>query len=251
MFLVKRIVSRFLFPLPLSLEFLLVGLYLLWFTRWQRAGKVMVSCGVVLLLGFSNPLASNGLLRPLEHRYPPLAVSPLRAGLPAVSFIAVLGGWADNDPDVPVTSLVSPNLMVRLAEGVRLHREIPLSKLILSGSNDSAGGMTKIAEALGVSAADILQLPQPRDTEEESQQIAPLVGSQPFILVTSASHMLRAMGLFKKRGLQPIAAPTDYFTPHHRLDPDDFIPDGYKVFKSQVAFYEYLGLAWETLRGKI
>jgi uncharacterized SAM-binding protein YcdF (DUF218 family) len=111
--------------------------------------------------------------------------------------------------------------------------------------------MAKMAEALGVRAEDILQLTQPRDTEEESQRMAPIVGSRPFILVTSASHIPRAMGLFRKRGLKPIAAPTDYFTARHRRGPENFIPDGYNLFKSQVAFYEYLGLAWEKLRGKI
>jgi uncharacterized SAM-binding protein YcdF (DUF218 family) len=111
--------------------------------------------------------------------------------------------------------------------------------------------MAKMAEALGVSAQDMMRLAEPRDTEEESQQIAPIVGAQRFILVTSASHMPRAMGLFRKRGLQPIAAPTDYLAPGHRVDLDDLFPDGYKLFKSQTAFYEYLGLAWEALRGKI
>jgi uncharacterized SAM-binding protein YcdF (DUF218 family) len=251
MFLMKKIVSRFLFPLPLSLEFLFVGLFLLWFTRRQRAGKALVTCGAMLLVGLSNSFTSNALLRPLERRYPPLVIAPISAGGPAVSFIAVLGGFADNDPDVPVTSHISPDLMVRLIEGVRLHREIPGSKLILSGWNDSAEGMTKMAEALGVSAEDILPLPAPRDTEQESEQIAPIVGPQRFILVTSASHLPRAMGLFRKRGLQPIAAPTDHLAPRHRLEIDDFVPDGYPLFKSQTAFYEYLGLTWETLRGKM
>ena len=251
MFLMKKIVSRFLSPLPLSLEFLLVGLLLLWFTRRQRTGKALVTCGALLLVGLSNIFSSNALLRPLEHRYPPLAVMHTGPGAQEVTFIAVLGGWADHDPDVPVTSRVSPDLMVRLIEGVHLYREIPGSKLILSGNNDSAEGMAKMAEALGVVAEDILPLSRPRDTEEESQQIAPIVGSQRFVLVTSASHMPRAMGFFRKRGLQPIAAPTDYLAPRHRLEYDDFVPDAYELFKSQIAFYEYLGLAWETLRGKI
>ena len=251
MFLLKKIVSRFLFPLPLSLEFLFVGLFLLWFTRRQRAGKALVTCGALLLVGLSNIFTSNALLRPLEQRYPPLVVAHIGAGAPAVGFIAVLGGWADDDPDVPVTSHISPGLMVRLIEGVRLHREIPGSKLILSGGNDSAAGMAKMAEVLGVSGEDILSLSEPRDTEEESQQIAPIVGLQRFILVTSASHMPRAMGLFRKRGLQSIPAPTDYLAPRHRAESDDLFPDGSNLLKSQVAFYEYLGLAWETLRGKI
>ena len=237
--------------MPLTLELLLVGLFLLWFTRRQRAGKVFITCGVGLLLGLSNSFTSNALLRPLEHRYPALLVAPTGAGAPAVGFILVLGGGGNNDPDVPITSNLTPGQMVRLIEGVRLYREIPGSKLILSGGHASAEGMASVAEALGVSAADIRQLAEPRDTEEESQQVAPIVGSRRFILVTSASHMPRAMGLFRKRGLQPIAAPTDYLAPRHRPESDDFVPDGYKLFKSQIAFYEYLGLAWETLRGKL
>jgi uncharacterized SAM-binding protein YcdF (DUF218 family) len=251
MFFVKKIFSRFVFPLPLSLEFLFVGLFLLWFTRRQRAGKVLVTFGAMLLVALSNTFISNALLRPLEHHYPAFVVAPTGAGAPAVSFVAVLGGFANDDPDVPITGHISPDLMVRLIEGVSLHREIPGSKLILSGGNDSAEGMARMADVLGVSAGDILRLAEPRDTEEESQQIAPIVGSHRFILVTSASHMPRAMGLFRKRGLQPIAAPTDYLAPRHRGESDDFFPDGYNLLKSQVAFYEYLGLAWETLRGKI
>jgi uncharacterized SAM-binding protein YcdF (DUF218 family) len=251
MFLLRKIVSRFLFPVPLSLEFLLVGLFLLWFTRRQRTGKVLVTCGAMLLMGLSNIFTANALLHPLEHRYPPLDVAHIGTGPPGVTFIGVLGGWADHDPDVPVTSHLSPGQMVRLMEGVRLHREIPGSKLILSGDNDSALSMADMAKALGVNANDILPLTEPRDTEEESLQMAAIVGFQRFILVTSATHMPRAMGLFKKRGLHPIAAPTDYLAPRHTLESDDFFPDGYKLFKSQTAFYEYLGLAWETLLGKI
>jgi uncharacterized SAM-binding protein YcdF (DUF218 family) len=252
MFFIKKIVSRFLFPMPLSLELLLVGLILLWFTRRQRAGKALVTMGTVVLLGFSNLLTSNALLRPLEHQYRPIPVAPTGPpSAPAVSYIVVLGGFADHDPDVPITSHISPDLLVRLIEGVRLHREVPGTKLILSGNHDSAEGMTQVAESLGVGAQDILSLAQPRDTEEESQQIAPIVGDQRFILVTSASHMPRAMGLFRKRGLQPVAAPTDYLTPSHQVEPDDYFPDGFKLYKAQVAIYEYLGMAWETLRNKM
>jgi uncharacterized SAM-binding protein YcdF (DUF218 family) len=162
-----------------------------------------------------------------------------------------LGGLGDGDRKVPVTSHVYPDLMVRLIEGVRLHRQIPGSKLVLSGGHYSSGGMAEVAVALGVSGGDILQLGEPRDTEEESEEMAPIVGPQPFILVTSASHMRRAVGLFRTRGLSPIAAPTDYLAPQRRLGFDDLVPDGFKLFKSQIAVYEYLGLAWAKVRGKI
>lgn len=182
MFLIKKLISRVFFPLPLSLELLCVGLFLLWFTRRQRAGKSLVTCGTLLLLALSNTFTSNALLRPLERTYPPLVVAPAGEAAPAMRFIAILGGWANEDPNVPVSSHIGPDLMVRLIEGVRLHRELPGSKLILSGGHDLAEGMAKMAEALGVSAEDTMALSEPHDTEEESRQIATIVGDQPFVL---------------------------------------------------------------------
>ena len=251
MFWMKKIVSRFLFPVPLSLEFLLVGLTLLWFTRRQRAGKALVSCGAALLLAFSNFFISGALLRPLEYCYPALAVAHSGTPSPAVRFIVVLGGKANSDPALPVSSRLVPDQLARLIEGVRLHREIPGTKLIVTGDHGSAENMVEVAQTLGVEPGDILRLNQPRDTEEECQQVAPLVGSQSFVLVTSASHMPRAVGLCRKRGLQPIPAPTDYLAPRGPLEPEDLVPDGYKLFKSRTAVYEYLGLAWAKMRGKI
>jgi uncharacterized SAM-binding protein YcdF (DUF218 family) len=251
MWILKTFFSRFLFPLPLSLELVLAGLILLWFTWRQRAGKALVTTGTVLLMVFSNNLFSNALLRPLEHRYPHMVIVHTGPAAPDLTYITVLGGSTNDDPDVSATSHISPDMMARLIEAVLLQRELPGSKLILSGGSESAEGMAKLAMALGVRAEDILQVSGPRDTEEESQTIAPIVGLHRLILVTSASHMPRAMGFFRKRGLHPMAAPTDYLAPHQKGESRYFFPDGYCLFKSQVAVYEYLGLAWETLRGKI
>jgi uncharacterized SAM-binding protein YcdF (DUF218 family) len=252
MYLLKKVISRVLFPVPLSLEILCVGLYLLWCTRKQRTGKALITFGTMLLAGLSYFFTANVLLRPLEHLYPPLDITSRRvSALPAVKFIMVLGAKASSDPGIPITSRVSPELMVRLIEGVRLHRELPGSKLILSGDNGAAQNMAQVAEALGVSPQDVILSPTPRDTEEEAMRVAPLLGQSPFVLVTSAAHMPRAMGLFKKRGLQPMPAPTDYLAPRHRPDLEDLFPNAFNLFKSQTAVYEYLGLVWAKLRGKI
>jgi uncharacterized SAM-binding protein YcdF (DUF218 family) len=252
MFILKKILSRFLFPLPLSVEILLVGLYLLWFTRKQRAGKALVSLGTLLLTGLSYFFIANALLHPLEHRFPPFAVvSGPGVSTFAPRLIVVLGGGANNDPGVPISSRLSPEQMVRLVEGLHLHREIPGSKLILSGDAGTAERVAQAAQTLGVDPQDILLVAGSRDTEEETRRIAPLVGQAPFILVTSAAHMPRAMGLFRKLGMAPLAAPTDYLAPRLGLEPDDLFPSAYELIKSQTAVYEYLGLAWAELREKI
>jgi uncharacterized SAM-binding protein YcdF (DUF218 family) len=248
MFMLRKVISRLFFPVPLSLELLLVGLILLWLTRRQRLGKVLVTGGTFCLLVFSNSMISTALLRPLERTYPPFDARQTRS---KIQYIAVLGGLGDNDPHVPVTSHVYPDLMVRLIEAIRLHREIPGSKLILSGGHVSSGGMAEVAESLGVKQEDIHELGEPPDTEAEAYEIAPIVGSSSFILVTSASHMRRAMGLFRARKLNPIAAPTDFLAPVRGVEIDDYFPDAFKLFKSQIALYEELGFAWAKLRGKL
>ena len=61
-----------------------------------------------------------------------------------------------------------------------------------------------VAESTGVPRSDMVILREPRDTEEEAAQVAKLVGEQPFILVTSANHLPRAMRFFEAKGLHPI-----------------------------------------------
>jgi uncharacterized SAM-binding protein YcdF (DUF218 family) len=91
-----------------------------------------------------------------------------------------------------------------------------------------------------------------QDTEAEARHVAPIVGEQPFILVTEASHMPRAMALFRKQGTHPIADPVDFrTTPSQAMAPGQLIPDAGDLGGSERAVYEYLGLAWAKILGKI
>lgn len=259
MFVFKKIVSPMFLPLPLCVEILLVGIILLWFTRKQRAGKLAVSLAAMMLLLFSNHGVADRLLRPLESRYPPLAARVEgQAGKPAASPIVVLAAGFAVDPRLPPSSQLSHETMVRLAEGIRLYRERPGSKLVLSGGAwldpvPEAEIMARVAEALGTSRRDIVLESESRDTEDEARLLQPTLGSQPFVLVTSAAHMPRSMALFRKLGMKPIAAPADFLVTHRsfRITPETVYPNSKALQKSEVAVYERLGLAWAKLRGKI
>lgn len=61
---------RMLLPLPLMLLSIGVGLALLWFSRFQKTGKVFISVGWLALLLLSLQPVSDHLLRPIENRYP-------------------------------------------------------------------------------------------------------------------------------------------------------------------------------------
>lgn len=257
MFLFKKIVPLFFSPVPLCLELLLLGLALLWFTRRQRAGKILVSVGAGLLLIFSYAFIPDLVLRPLEQKYPPV-LDP--AGLnvaQAVKYIVVLGGGHIPDPKLPVTSHIMAESLYRVLEGVRLYKAGPGRKLILSGGGGfdpvpESETMSRLALIMGVNPQDIILESTSRDTEEQAHLIKPMVGRDKFFLVTSASHLPRAMALFQKQGLTPLAAPAGHLVRQSRhWSPDIFFPSSESLCRLEIALHEYLGLAWARLRGVI
>jgi uncharacterized SAM-binding protein YcdF (DUF218 family) len=169
----------------------------------------------------------------------------------------VLGGGHVSDPRLPPNSQISGGALGRLVEGVRLYKAIPGSKLLLSGgrvfdSVPEAEVLARIALLLGAKPQDILLEPDSRDTADEAEIIAKMIGREQFILVTSAAHMPRAMALFKKYGMRPLPAPTDYLDRQAQaFSPGSFFPRAASLGQVETAVHEYLGLAWAWLRGLI
>ena len=261
MFVMKKIVALFFYPVGLCLGILILGLFCLWATRRQRLGKVLVTLGTVLLLLLSTSLISSGLLVPLEQRYPsllhPETVSWGPKSSTSPKWIVVLGGGHVSDPRLPANSQISTTALGRVVEGVRLYKTIPGSKLLLSGGRvfdpvPEAEVMAQIAGLLGVKPQDISLESDSRDTADQAEIIAKKIGRERFILVTSAFHMPRSMALFRKRGLQPIPAPTDFQVRESQgFDPNRFFPNAKPLGQVESAVHEYLGLAWAWLRGEI
>jgi uncharacterized SAM-binding protein YcdF (DUF218 family) len=105
MWVVRKIMSRFLFPIPLCLEVLSVGLLLLCFTRKQKTGRTVVALAGVLLYLFASYSVSTLLLMPLESKYPPLFTTPgapVGTRLREVNFVVVLASGFADDPGRPV-----------------------------------------------------------------------------------------------------------------------------------------------------
>jgi uncharacterized SAM-binding protein YcdF (DUF218 family) len=260
-YLIKKVFARFIFPIPLCLEVLLVGLLLLWFTRKQKTGKTVVTLAGVLIFLFASPVFSDLLLTPLESRYPPLVTTPGdrgSVGLSKVKFIVVLGGGFSYDASHPDTIRLNEASTARLVEGVRVSKELNCCKLVLSGGpapggvSSSAQAMAQLAQELGIGRQDMILEAQSQDTEDEARLVEPIVKEQPFILVTEASHMPRAMALFRKQGTQPIADPMDFHASQGQaMTFDGIFPNAQVLYGSERAVYEYLGLVLEKARGKI
>jgi uncharacterized SAM-binding protein YcdF (DUF218 family) len=261
MFVVKKIVASFFYPVSLCLGILILGLFCLWATRRQRLGKVLVTLGTVLLLLLSLPFLPRQTLTPLERRYPallhPETVSWGQQSSTSPKWIVVLGGGHVSDPRLPANSQINAAALASVVEGVRLYKAIPGSKLLLSGGRvfdpvPEAEVMAQIAGLLGVKPQDIILEADSRDTADEAEIIAKIIGKGKFILVTSAVHMPRSMALFRKRGLQPIPAPADFLAREPQgFDPGRFFPRATSLWQMETAVHEYLGLAWAWLRGAI
>jgi uncharacterized SAM-binding protein YcdF (DUF218 family) len=249
MFILKKIFAPLLFPVPLVLAFVGFGLILLWFSKKQKTGKTFVTIGFFLLIVLSLNPVSTSLIRPLEEDYQPV----LSKSEPNVHWVVVLDAGHVSDPRFPVTTQLWESTLCRLVEGIRLHKERAGSKLIVSGGKvfdpvPGADMMADVAKMLGVNPQDLILENKSRDTREEAYYVRPIVKEDPFFLVTSATHMPRAMKIFQQERMNPIAAPTDYLVKSSgKWTPGRFIPSAGALGLAERAFYERIGLLWTVL----
>ncbi len=263
LFWLKKAISYWLMPLPLSLALIVSGLLLLRSTRWPKAGRRLLIAGTLLLLVLSNKQVGQALLRPLENQYAALPEFPAGTTLPVpladCRAIVVLGGGHSDQAGLAAVNQLSSSALARLTEGVRLARLLPNATLIVSGpgvgarSPTHASVLAAAAVSLGIEPHRIVQIDTARDTDDEVQAMKRRLGSGvPFALVTSAWHMPRAMALMRRAGLNPLPCPTDFIS---RADANtrasDWLFDLSGLQKSTWAVYERLGLAWAKLQRKI
>lgn len=248
-FTLKKVIGGLLMPLPFLLLLMALALILLWFTRWQRAGKGLFTLSWLILLLFSLQPVADRLLAPIEQRY------PTRQQNDGVAWIVVLGGgYTWNEAWAPSSNLFA-NSLPRVTEAVRLWRTFPDARLIFTGAAAAGNPVTtaaagaRVAESLGVPQKNIVTLGTARDTQEEAQSVLKVVGQQPFILLTSASHLPRAMRLFRQAGMQPLPAPANQMAIASPLNPwEKIFPSPVWLMHSQTAIYETLGSLWQILR---
>jgi uncharacterized SAM-binding protein YcdF (DUF218 family) len=239
---------------PSTLLLILAWAGLLLLCRHRRAG---VYCLVLSLSIFSliallpvGPL----MLAPLENRFPVVTALPAN-----VAGIIVLGGAVN--PDISRARGI-PTLnsdAERMTALAYLARQYPQAKLAFTGGNGKLfhGAMAEadvareIFSELGVDQNRITYESQSRTTYENAvllkQKLNPAPG-QPWLLVTSAWHMPRAVGLFRHAGWAVLPYPVAY-----RTAPDLFasintsFPDG--LDEVDLATHEYVGLAVYWLLG--
>ena len=249
LFVLKKVVSRLVFPLPLALQVILLGLIFIIFKR-NRTGFVFILAGTVFLGAVSVEPVADRMLRPLEQKYQPLQHNDVSA----TSYIVVLGSGHFLQDGLPPSSLLSGSSLSRVVEGVRIKNMYPEATLVFTGgrfrypvASSELAAMASVE--LGIDASDILIVTDARDTEDEARLVRDIVGDESFVLVTSASHMHRSMIIFRSEGMDPVPSPTDFRAPEKLYKPWDYFPSAGALANTERVFYERLGLAWAMLRG--
>jgi uncharacterized SAM-binding protein YcdF (DUF218 family) len=244
-------------PSSLMVGAVLAGAALVGTKRRRLARSLLWGGGLALVIGGLAPLG-DVLIQPLEYRFERPDLD--RVG-PSIAGIIVLGGGEDGQP-VGAPQLAALNEAAeRYTEAVALARRLPQARLIFSGGSGrlltaeppEAEAAGRLFEALGVDKSRIALETESRDTFENARLTARLVNPKPdqrWLLVTSAWHMPRAMGCFRKAGFAVEAWPVDYRAPR-RLDPTrtyTSIPEGLRRLDFIVR--EYVGLAAYYVTGR-
>jgi uncharacterized SAM-binding protein YcdF (DUF218 family) len=261
----KQSIEFIFSPFGMVILLLIVGTLFCLISRHSRAGHRFLFCGSLLFLIFTlSPLATY-LMWNLERQFPPLIRPPTT---PKIERIAILAGYAEEGPGIPVTSSVSEQTIASLSEGLRLHRLLPNAKLIVSGGvaekgkRSVAAVMADFLQELGVPKESLIIEGNAQNTFENLREVKNLVGTAPFILVASGCDLRRAVAVAKKLQMNPIPAPAYIWTlQRHPINwtltdwaVNYFRNHGYislNIFRLQWAYHEYVGYLWYSFLERI
>jgi uncharacterized SAM-binding protein YcdF (DUF218 family) len=251
----SKVLPMLLYPPGLTIALLLVAAALR--KRLPKSAAALFVVAVVSLYALSTGTVSEALQGPLESAYPAVAID----ALPKADAVIVLGGYL-HPPGAhhAFAELTDASDRLRVAAQILLANKAAL--VLLTGGNLPMFGDTGIPEALaarevlhewGVPSDAILVEDRSRNTRENAVFSAPILqakGARRLILVTSASHMRRAVAVFRRAGLDVIPFPTDYQSGWG--EPDlvfRWLPDADSLGTSRRVLKEWVGLAVYRLRG--
>ncbi|MGH6847610.1 MAG: YdcF family protein [Methylocella sp.] len=242
-------------PLTLAIIVGIVGI-LLGFTRFARAGRALMAGAIIALAaGLFTPLGAL-LLRPLENRFPQPP-----ADIPAPAGIIVLGGAVYTGQSEARGQITLSSDGARMTTAVELARRYPSARLVFTGGSGELLGdrrgeaisARKLWLSLGVPEERMTFEANSRNTWENAEFTRDLVKPKPgetWLLVTSAWHMPRSAGIFRRLGFIVIPYPVSYQT---FGDERDFLQPAStidKVLMLDYAVREWAGLLAYRLAGK-
>ena len=242
-------------PVSLVMFAGVLGIVLL-YTRFARGGRALMAGAIIALaIGMLTPIGAM-ILRPLEDRFPPPP-----ADMPAPDGIIVLGGAVDTPKSEARRQVWLNADAARMTSGVELARRYPNARLIYTGGSAGfpEGGPAEAISArelwlsLGVPAERMMFEAKSRNTFENAAFTRELVKPKPgetWLLVTSAWHMPRSVGIFRHAGFPVVPYPVAYRTFGDERDSQMTPPSIDKLSMLELGVREWIGLLAYRLSGK-
>lgn len=243
---------------PLSLVFLL-GLLALLLIGFRRLRLAAASLGFALLILFLTLYTTLGslLLQTLEARFPRAENDPSE-----VSCMIVLGGAFETEVTTTRGGIDLNQAADRFVEALRLAMRHPQAKILVSGGDGSLSGVLEGDAAASIRFFEAFDIPRDRliaeiasrNTDENARNSRDLLASNGLgrcLLLTSAFHMPRSVGLFRKAGVEVTPWPVDYRTAGNMLFALDFTQPTLNSQQMSTALREWVGLLAYRLLGRI
>ena len=254
-FVLAKILGFFALPSNILISLGLFGA-LLMATRFARAGRRLAGTTLILLaIAGLSPLG-NALILPLEERFPPWDGS---RGTP--TGIISLGGAFDTVVSPARREVALNEAAERMTAVAELARRYPNARIVFSGGSGRLiyGGATeaelaaRLFESFGIARERIVLEDKSRDTDENARFTRELLQPKPaerWLIVTSAHHMPRAIGVFRAAGFPVEAFPVDYRTRGaiDLLRPFSSVGDGLR--RTDTATREWVGLVVYWMTGR-
>lgn len=243
----SKVLGFFAIPSNFVILVGIVGALLLG-TRFARWGWRLAIGSLVVLAVIGLSPVGNALIVPFEDRFPAWDAS---RGAP--HGMVVLGGAISPDVSHARDTVALNEAAERLTVVAELARRYPDARIIFSGGSGSivfderpeAEFALRLLESLGVPRGRVIAEDKSRNTVENarfSRDIAQPKPGERWLLVTSAYHLPRAMGLFRKAGFPVEAYPVDWRTrgTGDLLRPFPTLGEGLR--RTDTAMREWVGL---------
>lgn len=251
-FALSKAVGFFAVPSNVIASLAVLGLVLIVFRR--PTGAIVAAVASVALVAAALTPLGNMLLTPLEQRFP-----AMRFPDDGIDGIIVLGGSYDSQSTAYLSTILLEEDTEPMAVMADLARRYPRARIIFSGGTDpSSPGPSEAAFAkqyfvsFGIAADRISIEGRSLTTAENARFTANLIHPSPqsrWLLVTSAYHMPRSMGTFRRAGFNVIAFSVGFRTHGWR---DLWWPATTatgNLRRVDIAIHEWLGLLVYRLLG--
>jgi uncharacterized SAM-binding protein YcdF (DUF218 family) len=252
-FLFSKILTIVLFPLPLIIAF-----SFLWIIFGKgKYYKFFLILPIFVLWILSSFPVSQWLVRSLEKDYNPVPLEKVISS----DIIVVLGG-AINILGIHRDRVELGSSAERMTDTILLYRQKKAPKILFTGGSGilfqqdytEAFFANKFFRDFEIPKEDLILENKSKNTYENAlftKELLNVFGKNRIILVTSAFHMKRSIGVFTKMGFDVQPFPTDYKSMLDDVNWDTIIPSTMALDASTIAIKEWIGILVYKIKGYI